>query len=71
LENNLREIIMTELVVDIPIKSIAQLINSMSKQEIETLYLLLTEEGIELLERKNDVVFKRVEFLNRDEAFDI
>ena len=62
---------MTELVIDIPIKNIAQLIKSMNKQEIETLYLLLTEEGTELLERKTDVVLNRVKFLNRDEAFDI
>ncbi len=62
---------MTELLIDIPIKNIAQLITSMNKQEIETLYLLLTEEGEELLERKKDVVFKRVKFLSRDEAFDV
>ncbi len=62
---------MTELLIDIPIKNIAKLITSMNKQEIETLYLLLTEEGEELLERKKDVVFKRVKFLSRDEAFDV
>ena len=60
---------MTELSIDIPIKSIAQLISSMSKQELETLYLLLTEEGAELLERKNDLILKKVTFLDRDEAF--
>ncbi|MGI0483527.1 hypothetical protein ACN4EE_22435, partial [Geminocystis sp. CENA526] len=59
------------LSIDIPIQNIAELITSMNKQEIETLYLLLTEEGAELLERKNDVLLKRLKFLNRDEAFDV
>ncbi|MGI0483119.1 hypothetical protein ACN4EE_20340 [Geminocystis sp. CENA526] len=62
---------MTKLSIDIPIQNIAELITSMNKQEIETLYLLLTEEGTELLERKNDVLLKRLKFLNREEAFDV
>ena len=62
---------MTELLIDIPIENIAKLISSMNKQEIETLYLLLTEEGAELLQRKNDVLLKKVKFLHRDEAFDV
>lgn len=62
---------MTEMLIDIPIENIAKLITSMNKQEIETLYLLLTEEGAELLQRKNDLVQKKVKFLDRDEAFDV
>ncbi|BAQ60622.1 hypothetical protein GM3708_1028 [Geminocystis sp. NIES-3708] len=62
---------MTKLSIDIPIRNIAELITSMNKQEIETLYLLLTEEGAELLERKNDVLLKKLKFLDRDEAFDV
>ncbi len=62
---------MAKLSIDISINNIAKLISSMNKQEIETLYLLLTEEGAELLERKNDVVLNRVKFLSRDEAFDV
>lgn len=62
---------MTELLIDIPIENIAKLITSMNKQEIETLYLLLTEEGTELLQRKNDVLLNKVKFLDRDEAFDV
>ncbi len=62
---------MTELLIDIPIENIAKLITSMNKQEIETLYLLLTEEGAELLQRKNDVLQKKVKFLDRDEVFDV
>ncbi|MCK5537592.1 MAG: hypothetical protein KAI79_12250 [Bacteroidales bacterium] len=62
---------MAELAIDVSIKDIAKLIISMNKQEIETLYLILTEENAELLERKKDIVLKRVKFLNRDEAFDV
>lgn len=47
------------------------MIDSMNKQEIETLYLLLTKEGKELLERKKDLEHKRVKSLSRDETFDV
>jgi hypothetical protein len=57
--------------INIPIKKIAKMIDSMNKQEIETLYLLLTKEGKELLERRKDLELKRVKFLNRDETFDV
>jgi hypothetical protein len=43
---------MPELKFNIPIKNIAQMINSLSEHEIETLYLYLTEDGEELLEKK-------------------
>lgn len=43
----------------------------MKEEEIETLSLLLTEEGSELLERKKDLELKKVKFLTRDEAFDV
>ncbi len=62
---------MPETKINIPIKKIAKMIDSMNKQEIETLYLLLTKEGKELLERKKDLELKRVKFLNRDETFDV
>ncbi|MDM8567607.1 hypothetical protein QUF74_18415 [Candidatus Halobeggiatoa sp. HSG11] len=62
---------MTTLSIDIPIKNIVKLITSMNKQEVETLYLLLTEDGEELLERKKDVLSNNVRLLNRDEAFDV
>ncbi len=50
--------------------NIAKIIRSMNSQEIETLYLLLTKEGKELLERKKDSELGRVKFLTRDEVFD-
>ncbi len=62
---------MPETKINIPIKKIAKMIDSMNKQEIETLYLLLTKEGKELLERKKDLELRKVKFLNRDETFDV
>ena len=62
---------MPEVKINLPIKNIAQIINSLSKQEIETLFLYLTEEGEELLNRKKDFDLKRVKFISRDEAFDV
>lgn len=62
---------MPEMMIDIPVKEVAKIIKVMTEQEIETLALLLTEEGAELLERKKDLEVNRVKFLTRDEAFDV
>jgi hypothetical protein len=62
---------MPEIKINIPIKNIADMINSLTDQEIETLYMYLTKEGEELLERKKDVELQRVKFLTRDEAFNV
>jgi hypothetical protein len=62
---------MPQMTFDISVSNIAEIIRSMNTQEIETLYLLLTEEGKELLERKKDLDLGRVRFLTRDEAFEI
>lgn len=62
---------MPELMVDIPIKEVAVLINKMNKQELETLYMLLTEEGEELLKRNKDLKSKKVKYLNRGDVFDV
>jgi len=62
---------MPQMTVDISVNNVAEIIQSMSSEEIETLYLLLTKEGKELLKRKRDLDFKRVKFLTRDEAFDV
>ena len=61
---------MPEMMIDIPVKEVAKMIKVMTEQEIETLALLLTEEGAELLERKKDLELNRVKFLTRDQAFD-
>ncbi|GEM_PF-810469 len=62
---------MPQMTLDISVNNVAEIIRSMNTQEIETLYLLLTEEGKELLERKKDLDLGRVRFLTRDEAFEI
>ena len=62
---------MPEMMIDIPVKEVAKIIKVMTEQEIETLALLLTEEGAELLERKKDLELNRVKFMTRDEAFDV
>lgn len=62
---------MPETKIDIPIKNIAKMIDSMNKQEIETLCMLLTKDGKELLKRKTDLELKRVKFLSRNETFNV
>lgn len=62
---------MPEMVVDIPIKKLAYIINTMSNQELETLYMFLTEEGSELLERNRDLKLNRVKYLSEEEAFNV
>jgi len=62
---------MPEMMIDIPVNEVAKMIRAMNEGEMETLTLLLTEEGNELLERKKDLELKKVKFLTRDEAFDV
>lgn len=57
--------------VDIPVDEVAKVIKAMTEGEIETLALLLTEQGMELLKRKKDLELRKVTFLTRDEAFDV
>jgi len=62
---------MPEMVIDIPIKQLADVISHMSRQELETLYMFLTKEGEELLERNNDLKFRRVKYLTEEEVFNV
>ena len=62
---------MPEMTVDIPIRKLAHMIGSMSSAEIETLYMFLTDEGSELLERNRDLKLGRVKYLSEEEAFDV
>jgi hypothetical protein len=62
---------MPEMTVDIPIVKLAGVINNMNKREIETLYMFLTEEGSELLERNRDLKLKKVKYLTEEEVFDV
>ena len=65
------EIIMPQLMVDISIHKIAEIIRTMNPPEMETLYLLLTNEGTDLLNRKQDLESNRVKFLTREDIFDV
>lgn len=62
---------MPQLLVDISIHKVAEIIRTMNPPELETLYLLLTDEGKELLSRKQDMELNRVKFLSREEVFDV
>jgi len=58
---------MPELTVAVQVSDVAKAIKIMNKEEIETLALLLTEEGTELLDRKKDFERNKEAFLSRDE----
>lgn len=62
---------MPEIVIDIPIKRLAYLINTMTSQQLETLYMFLTEEGSELLARNRDLKLNRVKYLSEEDAFNV
>ena len=62
---------MPEMMIGITVNEVAKVIKAMNEQEMETLALLLTDEGAELLERKKDLELKKVKFLTREEAFDV
>ena len=60
---------MPQIEMNISIGDVAKAIKAMTFQEIETLSLMLTTEGSELLKRKHDLISNRVQFLSREEAF--
>ena len=62
---------MPQITLNISIEDLAKIINSMSKEDLETLSLMVTDEGKELLERKKDIELGRVKTLSRDEVFDV
>lgn len=62
---------MPELMINIPVQQVATIINSMNNSEIETLLLLLSEEGNELIKRTEDLKKKKIKYLSRDEVFDV
>ena len=62
---------MPQMTFNIKIEDIAKLIACMEKKELETLSVLLTDEGKELLERKKDIESKEVKTLSREEIFDV
>jgi len=50
---------------------IAKVIASMEKRDLETLLILVTDEGKELLKRKQDIESKEVKTLSREEVFNV
>ena len=62
---------MPVLTINIPVQQVASIINNMNDSEIETLLLLLSEEGKELLKRTADLKEKKIQYLTRDEVFDV
>lgn len=62
---------MPELAIDIPIKNLAHMISRMNKQDMETLYMYLTDEAQELQKRNTDLVQNKVKYLNENEVFDV
>jgi len=47
------------------------MISRMNKQDIETLYMYLTNEGAELQDRNKDLELGRAEYISESEAFDV
>jgi len=61
---------MPQMTFNIRVEDLAKVIAGMRKKELETLSVLLTEEGKELLERKQDIESKEIKTLSREEVFD-
>ena len=62
---------MAELNINIPVDKLAGMINKMETNELETLCLLLNDEGRELLRRKKETEYEDIQLISRDEAFDV
>ena len=62
---------MPEVMVNISVKHLAKMIRTMNTQELETLSILLTKEGKELIKRKKEVEQKTIRLLTREEVFDV
>ncbi|MCD6319922.1 MAG: hypothetical protein J7M03_04505 [Candidatus Desulfofervidaceae bacterium] len=62
---------MPQVTLNISLEELAKIINSMSKEDRETLSLMLKGEDKELLERKQDIELGKVTTLSRDEVFDV
>jgi len=60
---------MPEITFNISIQDIAGMINNMSSQELETLYMFMTDQGSDLLERNKDLKLKKLNYMTEDEIF--
>ena len=62
---------MPQITLDITLDDLAKVIASMGKRDLETLLILVTDEGKELLKRKQDIESKEVKTLSREEVFNV
>lgn len=62
---------MPEITFNVSITRLAKIIKSLQKSEKETLALLLTDEGAEILERRREIQTAKVKCIGRDEAFHV
>jgi|AntAceMinimDraft_15_1070371.scaffolds.fasta_scaffold118971_3 hypothetical protein len=62
---------MAQLNINIPVDKIAGMINNMEIKELETLCLLLNDDGRELLRRKKETEYEDIRLISRDEVFDV
>ncbi|MEA1947851.1 MAG: hypothetical protein U9N83_11200 [Thermodesulfobacteriota bacterium] len=62
---------MARLNINIPIDKVAGMINNMEIKELETLCLLLNDDGRELLRRKKETEYEDIRLISRDEVFDV
>jgi hypothetical protein len=62
---------MVQLNINIPVDKIAGIINKMEIKELETLCLLLNDDGRELLRRKKETESEDIRLISRDEVFDV
>ncbi len=62
---------MAETCIQIPVENIAGMIKDMDAKELETLCVLMSELGQELIDRKSDLETGEVQLLSREEVFDI
>jgi hypothetical protein len=65
------EVYMPELTIAVQVSDVAKAIKVMKKEELETLALLLTENGAELLERKKDFERNKDAFLSKEDVFGV
>ncbi|MBN2079361.1 MAG: hypothetical protein JW838_10365 [Spirochaetes bacterium] len=57
--------------IDNSVESVAKAIKKMNKRELETLTLLLTDDGRALLKRKKEIESGKVKAVSRDDIFEV
>jgi succinate dehydrogenase flavin-adding protein (antitoxin of CptAB toxin-antitoxin module) len=57
--------------ISISIENLSKAIKKLSKDEVETLLLILSDEDNELSSRIDDIKHKKVDTLSREDIFDV